>query len=60
MAFLKMKIHKRYKQLHWLTIIYKTHFFRTVGIDCFEHFNIMQEYFSYSDSMIRTFETSHA
>lgn len=55
-----MKIHKHYKQLHWLTIIYKTHFFRTVGIDCFEHFNIMQEYFSYSDSMIRTFETSHA
>lgn len=44
-----MKIHKPYKcELYWLTIIYKIHLIRTVGIDSFERFNIMQEYFSYS------------
>lgn len=56
-----MKIHKPFKcELYWLTIIYKIHLIRTVGIDSFERFNIMQEYFSYSDTMMRNFETSHA
>lgn len=48
-----MKIHKPYKcELYWLTIIYKIHLIRTVGIDSFERFNIYAgifQLFRYND-----------